>query len=138
MSVDTTGRAVRFISAPPYALLPTRSELDDPALQRLADRLGAAIDVELLEEDIGVELDRALGDEELLGDLLVAVALRHQPEHLHLPLGQRLLALAAQHIADPVEQLRRHGRLEERAATMDHAHRVEDFVARDALQQIDT
>src|SRR5438067_3071261 len=71
-------------------------QLDDAAAQRLADRLGAAVDLQLLEDDVGVELHRALGDVELARDLLVAVALGDQFEDLQLPLGQRLGAPHAQ------------------------------------------
>src|SRR5438874_1106792 len=111
-------------------------QLDDAAAQRLADRLGAAVDLQLLEDDVGVELHRALGDVELARDLLVAVALGDQFEDLQLPLGQRLGALVAQQVADPVEQLRRHRRLQQRAAALHHADRLEDLVARHALQEV--
>ena len=52
--------------------------------------LGACLELELAHDVRAMRIDRADGDEELRGDLLVRVAEREQMDDVALSLGQRL------------------------------------------------
>ena len=58
----------------------------EPALQRVADELGAGGEPELLLDVRAMRLDGAHRQEQLLGDLGVGVSERDQPQHLDLAL----------------------------------------------------
>ena len=77
----------------------TWDELNWPALDRPRDGLGPAVDVELLVDRVGVELDRPLGDEQLGRDLLVPQPLRHQPQDIQFARGQLVFLVLAAHDA---------------------------------------
>ena len=62
--------------------------LDELVLERVADELGARGAAQLLLDVRAVGLDRARGEEQLLGDLGVGVAEGDQPQHLDLALGE--------------------------------------------------
>ena len=82
-------------------------------------------EVELGEDRGDVLLDRALGDDQRLGDRRVRAALGHQAEHLALARGQRVERILA---AAAAEQQRHDLRVERRAAAGDAAHRVGERV----------
>src|SRR3712207_2752351 len=80
---------------------------DEAAADGYPGGFGAVVGAELGEDLADVELDGALGDEEPLGDLLVAQPPRDEPEHLDLPGRQRLgVAPVA---PGAIEQSLRHG-----------------------------
>ena len=60
------------------------SGVDQAVLERVAGQLGPAVEAELLLDVGAVGLHRADAERELLGDLAVGVAERHQPQHLGL------------------------------------------------------
>ena len=74
-----------------------RLELTFLDLGRGDHRLGAAVDVELLQDRRDVRLDGRLRDRELVGDLLVHQAVAQHHQHPHLLRGQR---------AEPAQQRR--------------------------------
>src|SRR5581483_2241239 len=98
------------------------------ALDGHGDGLRPGGDVQLLEDDSRVELHRALGNVQALGDLLVAEALHHELQHLHLPVGEGIGSIvAAQELAHATEQLGRDGGLEQRPALVDDTARAEQL-----------
>ena len=63
-------------------------DVDQPALERVAHQLGAGASSQLLLDVRAVGLDGAHAQVELLGDLVVGVAERDQPQDLELALGE--------------------------------------------------
>src|SRR5271170_4531926 len=61
---------------------------DQPALQRVADEVGAGGERELLLDVRAVRLDRAHGQVQLLRDLRVGVPKGDQAQHVELALGE--------------------------------------------------
>ena len=59
-----------------------KPRLEQLQVARQCNRLGAAGDLELAENAVGVGLDRADGDHQRLGDFGVGLASRHQAQHL--------------------------------------------------------
>src|SRR5690349_10965508 len=74
--------------APPLAVL-------ELVLDRVAEQLGAALEVELLLDVFAVGLDRLDADEEAVGDLADGLALAQELEHLQLPVGEHVERRAA-------------------------------------------
>src|SRR5579875_4127362 len=114
-----------------------RGSLDYAPLNRLADGLGSPADVELAVDGVRMELDRSLGGMELVRDFLIAQSARHQ--HQDIALARRKLLfhrVASQNVADTVEQLAGHHRLQQRPAGIDHTNGSKDVVARCALEKI--
>ena len=66
------------------------SGLEEAKLLRALGRLYPAVDAELAEETLNVRLDRVDLDVEGAGDLGIGPAGCQQPQHVALPLGQRL------------------------------------------------
>src|SRR3954468_21478107 len=66
------------------------SQHHQPHPHRMDDRLAAALDTQLAEDGVDVELDGVLADGEALGDLLVGEALGEELEHFALARGQGL------------------------------------------------
>ena len=64
-----------------------RRQTDPNGIER---GLGSAGDAQLIQNMANMALDGLLGDVQCLGDFLVGLALRQQPQHLRLTLGQRL------------------------------------------------
>src|SRR3954451_12959318 len=60
----------------------------EPSLDGVADELHAVVQLQLAEGVLDMVLDRAVGDDQAFRDLLVAQALRHQPQRLRLPVGE--------------------------------------------------
>jgi hypothetical protein len=100
------------------------------------------VQLQLLEDVADVVLHGVLGDEELLGDVAVVQAARHELEHLELALGQprggHLVPLVGllDHRGELAEQLRRHRRADQRLAAGDRTDRAGDLVDRDLLEQV--
>jgi hypothetical protein len=65
--------------------------LQQPVLRGDRDRLGACVHDQPVEDLLQVIIDGGGRDDEALADRFVARALSHQPQHLPLPLGQRVL-----------------------------------------------
>src|SRR4051812_7681593 len=61
--------------------------------------LGAALHAQLGEDAAHVALHRLLADAQRGRDLLIGFALRQQPQHVRLAVGQRLGALRRAHLA---------------------------------------
>ena len=84
-----------------------------------------AREVELLEDRGDMALDRPFADEELLGDRPVRLPFGHRLQDLALALGQGVerpaLPSAAEHLGDDLG-------VEDRAAVIDPAHRVDEAV----------
>src|SRR3954452_5698838 len=68
--------------------------LREPQLHGRGRRLGAAAHGELAEDRADVMVDRALGEEELAGNLGIAQAARHEPQYLDLTRRQPCRVLA--------------------------------------------
>ena len=86
-----------------------------------------------------MRLDGALGDEQLGGELGVAVPARQHHEHLALALRERLEPLAHVRLDGPPRELLddppRDRRREQRVAGRHHAHRVDELLGRSVLEQ---
>ena len=61
---------------------------DEPVFVRGDDGQAAVVDTELHEDPLHVGLHRLATDREQRGDLLIGPPVRHQHQHLALPLGQ--------------------------------------------------
>ena len=71
-----------------FDLISISLNLDPPLLQRIADQPGGRFDAQLLAQVQPMRFDGTYADIELLGNALVAVALRDQDENLAFALGQ--------------------------------------------------
>ncbi|MDR7349670.1 methylase of polypeptide subunit release factors [Glycomyces algeriensis] len=141
---DTYGAAPAMLYAQLYPVIRRLVERGFLALRAQVgqDRLDAAVVVAVLaaqrqlREDVAdVLLDRAVGDEELLADRLVGVALGHEAQDLLLARGEgrdRVVLPAAHH------ELRDDLGVEDRAAPGDPLQRVHEVVHVDhtVLQQV--
>src|ERR1035437_1990709 len=79
-------------------------------------RLSPALEVQLREDRADVVLDRIVRQEDLRGDLLVGLPLGHKEKDLLLLLGQlsQLVGVrTGSDAADPVQDLLRHGRIQQ-------------------------
>src|SRR5690242_9960028 len=100
--------------------------LEEAALDGERDSLGAILGAELLEEGGDVELGRALGNAEGASDLLVRLAVGHQPQHLALAWAEAAVRRAGRaHLPD---QARGDPRREVSVARGDRAHAPRDLV----------
>ena len=109
---------------------------------REAGQLDAVVQLQLAEGVLHVVLDRAVGDEQARGDLLVAHPGGHEPKDLGLALGQpeRLLVArrrgARGHPPELPEHQAREAGGEHRSPGRGVAHGVEEALARGRLQQV--
>src|ERR1700750_2275910 len=69
--------------------------MDQPALVRADHRLQAIRSIELIQDSVDMELDRARADRQRRADLLIALALGQLLQNRQLPLGQLVAREAA-------------------------------------------
>lgn len=74
--------------AVPFPSCALESALDNPLLDGVYHRGGAAGDADLVVDVLQVMLDGFPGNDQGLGNLWVTLALGQQAQHLGLPLGQ--------------------------------------------------
>src|SRR5262249_11311761 len=84
------GFSVLAVLAVLWVLSSFGSEGDQPQPDGLHDRLAAALDAQLAEDGVDVELDRVVADAQPLGDPLVGEPLAEELEHLDLPWREAL------------------------------------------------
>ncbi len=82
---------------------------------------------QLTHEVLNVETDGGLRDHQLIGNLLVAIAISNQPEHLEFPSRKIFLA---QMLGEPGCHLR----WNMPTASMDQTHYLQQFLLRHALK----
>lgn len=100
---------------------------------RPGHRGGPVAHAQLAEDPQQMGLHRRLPDEQLPPDLRVGAPLRHQPQHLRLPLRE---PRQLRHPAQPVHQPGRHRRREHRLAPRRGPDRVRQLAPAQVLEQI--
>src|SRR5262245_31340038 len=81
------------------------SDRKQTAAHRDRDRMRTVVGAQFVHEILDVEIDRVLGDRELVGDLLVLVAVSYQAKHVELPARQLRLTEV---LGEPRRHLGRH------------------------------
>src|SRR5437763_4698277 len=110
-------------------------------LDRVDHGLHPRVQMELVEDVPDVVLHGVLGDEQLVGDVLVVESLGHQPQDLELAVGElrrdalRVPATWAQ-CGELREQLRGHGRRDPGLPRPHRADGVGDLFDRDLLEEV--
>ena len=109
-----------------------RSDLDQPAIDRVANELCAIREAELLLDVRAVRLDRADAEVELLGDLVVGVAQRDQAQNLQLTVGEVVGRRGLRLRREPRAQLG----LKIGLADRRHSHRLDKLLAGRLLEDV--
>ena len=107
-------------------------DVDQPAVDRVADELRAGRHRELLLDVGAVRLDRAHAQVELLGDLVVGVSERDQPQHLELALGEVVGCRRVRFRRKASAELR----LQIGATLGGHAHGLDQLLAGGLLEDV--
>src|SRR5687768_227839 len=129
------------ITSPAWRVAPTDASalvVEQVAAHGEHGGLHARLHLQLLQHVADVVLDRVLADEQLFGDLAVALAVGDLPQNLQLAGGERRgRAGALGHADELVEQLGGHARADQRLTTRDEPDRLGDLVVRRAvLEQV--
>ena len=104
-------------------------QLDNPALERNGDRVGAIVCTQLGEYVRDVVLDCGFCDRELVGDLLIGIAVANQTKHINFARTQLI-------VGSVVGQFRRNFGWNSLAPGMDRADRLQQLGADVSFQQV--
>src|SRR5580704_11560914 len=122
---------IAISSFPPmvfYRSMPV-SDLKKATPERDRDRVRSVIGPQLVHQVLDVKVNRSLGDRQLAGNLLVAIAIPDQPQHLQLP-GRKIF------VTYMFGKAGCHLRRNVPSPSLDGSHDVEQFIFRHALQDV--
>src|SRR5260370_35310892 len=106
-----------------------RSNLKQPTPQCNSDRVGAVVGSQFVHEVLDVEVCGGLRDRQLIGNLLVAISISDEPEHVQFP-GRKIFF--SQMLSEAGSHLWRNMSL----TCMDGSDNIQQFVFRHALKDV--